>query len=33
MVSVDNDLMKNEHLSMPILKERQSRVIFGGKKD
>ena len=33
MASVDNDLMKNEHPSMPISKERQSRVTFGGKKD
>ena len=28
--SVDNDLMKEEHPSMPISKERQSRVTFGG---
>jgi len=33
MASVDNDLMKEEHPSMPISKERQSRVTFGGKKD
>ena len=33
MASVDNDLTKNEHPSMPISKERQSRVTFGGKKD
>jgi hypothetical protein len=31
--SVDNDLMKQEHPSMPISKDRQSRVTFGGKKD
>jgi len=30
--SVDNDLMKEEHPSMPISKERQSRVTFGGDK-
>jgi len=28
--SVENDLMKEEHPSMPISKERQSRVTFGG---
>jgi len=28
--SVDNDLMKEEHPSMPISKERQSRATFGG---
>ena len=28
--SVDNDLMKEEHPSMTISKERQSRVTFGG---
>mgnify|MGYP003111111668 CR=1 FL=1 len=30
--SVDNDLMKEEHPSMPISQERQSRVSFGGNK-
>ena len=30
--SVDNDLMREEHPSMPISKERQSRVEFGGRK-
>jgi hypothetical protein len=30
--SVDNDLMKEEHPSMPIQQERQSRVTFGGNK-
>ena len=30
--SVDNELMKDEHPSMPISKERQSRVTFGGSK-
>ena len=30
--SVDNDLMKEEHPSMPISQERQSRVTFGGNK-
>jgi len=31
--SVENDLMKEEHPSMPIQQGRQSRVTFGGKKD
>jgi hypothetical protein len=31
--SIDNDLMQTEHPAMPISKERQSRVTFGGKKD
>ena len=31
--SIENDLMKDEHPAMPISKERQSRVTFGGKKD
>ena len=30
--SVENDLHKDEHPSMPIHQERQSRVTFGGKK-
>ena len=30
--SVENDLMKEEHKSMPINVERQSRTTFGGKK-
>ena len=30
--AVNNDLMKEEHPSMPISKERQSRVTFGGNK-
>ena len=30
--SVENDLHKEEHPSMPIHQERQSRVTFGGKK-
>ena len=30
--SVENDLHKDEHPSMPISQERQSRVTFGGKK-
>jgi len=30
--SVDNDLMKEEHPSMPIQQERQYRVTFGGNK-
>tara|TARA_R100001443_G_scaffold117413_1_gene142316 strand:+ start:3735 stop:4196 length:462 start_codon:yes stop_codon:yes gene_type:complete len=32
MTAVDNDLMREEHSSMPILKpDRQSRVTFGAK--
>jgi len=30
--SVENDLMREEHPSMPISQERQSRVEFGGNK-
>ena len=30
--AVNNDLMKEEHSSMPINSERQSRVTFGGTK-
>tara|TARA_A100001391_G_scaffold205341_2_gene205188 strand:+ start:795 stop:1265 length:471 start_codon:yes stop_codon:yes gene_type:complete len=30
MTAVDNDLMREEHPSMPISKERSSRVSFGG---
>ena len=30
--AVDNDLMKEEHPSMPINIDRQSRVTFGGSK-
>ena len=30
--SIENDLHKEEHPSMPIHQERQSRVTFGGKK-
>ena len=30
--SIENDLMKEEHPSMPISKERQSRVEFGRRK-
>jgi hypothetical protein len=29
---MDNDLMKEEHPSMPIDIDRQSRVTFGGSK-
>lgn len=33
MKAVDNDMMREQHPSMPILKpERQSRVTFGGNK-
>ena len=30
--SIENDLYKEEHPSMPISQERQNRVTFGGKK-
>ena len=30
MTAVDDNLMKESHPSMPIQKERQSRVTFGG---
>tara|TARA_R100000700_G_scaffold41129_1_gene59930 strand:+ start:2287 stop:2754 length:468 start_codon:yes stop_codon:yes gene_type:complete len=32
MDAVDNDLMKEEHPSMPITTNRQSRVTFGGRR-
>lgn len=32
ITAVDQDLMKEEHPSMPLHKERQSRVTFGGKR-
>ena len=32
MEAVDNDLMKEQHKSMPINIDRQSRTTFGGKK-
>jgi len=32
MTAVDQDLMKEQHPSMPITNERQSRVTFGGRK-
>ena len=32
MEAVNNDLMKEEHPSMPINQERQTRVTFGGTK-
>ena len=31
MTAVDQDLMKEQHPSMPISNERQSRVTFGGR--
>jgi len=31
MVAVDQDLMKEQHPSMPIHQSRQSRVSFGGR--
>ena len=31
MTAVDRDLMKEQHPSMPITNERQSRVTFGGR--
>jgi hypothetical protein len=30
--AVDNDLMKEQHKSMPIEIDRQSRTTFGGRK-
>ena len=32
MAAMDNDLMKEEHKSMPIEIDRQSRTTFGGRK-
>jgi hypothetical protein len=32
MVAVDQDLMKDQHPSMPISNSRQSRVSFGGSR-
>ena len=32
MDAVDNDLMKEQHKSMPIDIDRQSRTTFGGRK-
>ncbi len=32
MTAVDQDLMKEQHPSMPITNDRQSRVSFGGRK-
>ena len=32
MVAVDQDLMKDQHPSMPISNNRQSRVSFGGTR-
>jgi len=31
MIAVDNDLMREQHSSMPIHNDRQSRVTFGAK--
>ena len=33
MVAVDSDLMKEQHPSMPISNNRQSRVTFGGRQN
>lgn len=33
MTAVDQDLMKEQHPSMPISQSRQSRVSFGGRKN
>ena len=30
--AIDNDLLKEQHPSMPINQERQTRVTFGGTK-
>ena len=32
VIGVDNDLMKEQHSSMPINVDRQTRVTFGGSK-
>jgi len=32
MTAVDQDLMKEQHPSMPIQNSRQSRVTFGGRE-
>ena len=32
MDAVDNDVMKEQHKSMPINIDRQSRTTFGGRK-
>jgi hypothetical protein len=32
MKAVDNDLMREQHPSMPISNERQSKVTFGGSR-
>tara|TARA_Y100000114_G_scaffold119467_1_gene114172 strand:+ start:2034 stop:2501 length:468 start_codon:yes stop_codon:yes gene_type:complete len=32
MIAVDENLMREQHPSMPIQSDRQSRVTFGGKK-
>jgi|TARA_R100001460_G_scaffold47848_4_gene85721 hypothetical protein len=32
ITAVDQDLMKEQHPSMPITNDRQSRVTFGGRK-
>ena len=32
MTAVDHDLMKEQHPSMPIHNDRQSRVTFGGRE-
>jgi len=31
--AVNNDLLKEQHPSMPINSDRQTRVTFGGSKD
>ncbi len=33
MTAVDSDLMKEQHPSMPITNDRQTRVSFGGRND
>jgi len=32
MTAVDQDMMKEQHPSMPMYSDRQSRVSFGGRK-
>jgi len=33
MTAVDSDLMKEQHPSMPITNDRQTRVSFGGRNE
>lgn len=33
LTAVENDMMKEEHKSMPLIRDRQSRITFGGPRD